>query len=95
LAGVAAKMMFLDGFDVDGLGATAGSAVSVTITGLLGGTLTFLMGVPAGVTTPFAYSKRFNPPLQASAVNTSIAVVVASFGSGNTASTVNAYGHSL
>ncbi len=89
----AAKMGFLDGFDIDGLGATAGSAIAVTITGLLGGTLTFRIGVPAGVTVPVTYSKRFNPPLQASATAQAIAVNVPSFGTNNTASSCNAYGH--
>lgn len=86
-------MGYLDGFDIDGLGATAGSAVAVTITGLVGGTLTYLIGVPAGVTVPFAHSKRFNPPLQGSTMAQAIGVTVASFGSGNTASTNNTYGH--
>lgn len=89
----AAKMGFLDGFDIDGSGATAGSAIAVTITGLLGGTLTYRIGVPAGATVPISYSKRFSPPLQASAVNTNIVVNVPSFGTGNLASSNNVYGH--
>lgn len=89
----AAKMGYLDGFDIDGLGATAGSAIAVTVTGLLGGTLTYEVGIPAGITTPFTYSKRFNPPLQASAVATNIVVNVPSFGVGNTQSSSVAYGH--
>lgn len=87
------KMGFLDGFDIDGLGATGGSAISVTVTGALGGTLTYKFGVPAGATVPVHQSFRFNPPIQASAVNTNLVVGVPSFGSGNTASSVNAYGH--
>ena len=39
------------------------------------------------------YAVTYNPPLQASAVNTNIVVNVPSFGSGNTASSTNAYGH--
>ncbi len=87
------KMGYLDGFDIDGLGATAGSAIAVTVVGLLGGTLTFEVGIPAGATVPFTYSKRFNPPLQASAVNTNLVVNVPSFGTGNTQSSSVAYGH--
>lgn len=87
------KMGYLDGFDLDGCGATAGSAISVTVTGLLGGTLTFTVGIPAGATVPYHQSFRFNPPLRAAAVNTNIVVNVPSYGSGNTASTTNAYGH--
>ncbi len=89
----AAKMGYLDGFDIDGTGATAGSAVAVTITGLLGGTLTFQVGIPAGATVPVQISKRFSPPLQASAVATNIVVNVPSFGTGNLAASTNAYGH--
>jgi hypothetical protein len=89
----AAKMGYIDGFDLDGLGATAGSAIAVTIAGLLGGTLTFQVGIPAGVTVPFSLSRRFNPPLQASAVATNIVVTAPSFGAGNTQSSCNAYGH--
>jgi hypothetical protein len=88
-----AKMGYLDGFDVDGLGATAASAIAVTVTGLIGGTLTFQFGIPAGVGVPVTFSKRFNPPLKASAVNTNIVVNVPTFGSGNTAASTNAYGH--
>jgi hypothetical protein len=93
LAAVANKMNYLDGFDIDGLGATAGASVALTITGALGGTLTYNYGVPAGVTVPVRSSYRFNPPLQALAVNTAITVAVASFGAGNTASSMNVYGH--
>ncbi len=90
----AAKMGFLDGFDVDGLGATTGASIAVTVVGILGGTLTYRMPITAGATTPNAiFSKRFNPPLQASATNTNIVVNVPSFGSGNTASSNNVYGH--
>lgn len=87
------KMGYLDGFDIDGLGATSGAAIAVTITGLLGGTLTFEVGIPAGVAVPFSYSKRFNPPLQASATGTNIVVNVPSFGTGNTQSSSCAFGH--
>jgi hypothetical protein len=93
LASASGKMLYLDGFDLDGLGATAGSAISVTVTGILGGTLTFTVGIPAGATVPYHQSWRFNPPLQANAVNTNIVVNVPSFGSGNTASSCNAFAH--
>ncbi len=91
----AGKMGFLDGFDIDGLGATSGAAIAVTVVGLLGGTLTFEVGIPAGATVPFSYSKRFNPPLQASGTGVNIVLNVPSFGSGNTQSSSCAYGHML
>lgn len=88
-----AKMGYIDGFDLDGLGATAGTAIAVTVAGLLGGTLTFEVGIPAGVTVPFTLQRRFSPPLQASAIATNIVVTVPSYGTGNTAASVNAFGH--
>jgi hypothetical protein len=87
-----AKTGYLDGFDLDGLGATSGSAINVTVGGILGGTLTFAVGIPAGATVPFHQSFRFNPPLKASAANTNIVVTVPSYGTGNTAASVNAFG---
>lgn len=89
-----AKMGYLDFVDVDGLGATTGGAIAVTIAGVLGGTLTYQLGIPAGVLVPLAPLRlRFNPPLQASAVNTNFVISVPSFGTGNTAASTNAGAH--
>jgi hypothetical protein len=95
ITATANRMGYCTGFDIDGLGATAGSAIAVTLSGILGGTLTWEVGIPAGVTVPFTYSKRFNPPLQASGVNTAMTLTVPSFGSGNTQSNANIYGFKL
>lgn len=93
LAKAAGKTTYISGLLITGLGASAGSAALVTISGLLGGSQTFNVGVPAGVTVPIApINLRFDPPLPASAVNTDIVVTVASFGSGNTAASVIASG---
>lgn len=89
-----AKMGYLDGFDIDGMGATAGSVVIVTVAGLLGGTLNYALPIVAGNTTPNpSFTKRFNPPLQASATNTNIVVSVPSFGSGSPGQSTNTFGH--
>lgn len=93
LAAVAERINFLSGFEVTGAGATAASVVAVTVTGLLGGTLTYNVVVPAGATTsitPLVVS--FTRPLEASAANTAIVVSAASFGVGNTNASVNAHG---
>jgi hypothetical protein len=77
LAGAAGKTTYITGFQCMGLGATAASIVQVAVTGLLGGTQTYLVSVPAGVTTPispFPLAVLFDPPLPASAVNTAIVV---------------------
>lgn len=93
LAAVAGKRTFLSGFAVDGLGATAGSVIEVTITGVLGGTMRRKVTIPAGVgvaITPLYV--EFNRPIPASADNTAIVVNVPSFGAGNTSAIVNVHG---
>lgn len=96
IAAASGKTSYLTGFDVVGAGATAGSVILVTVTGLSGGTLTFPFTVPTGATvgaTPL--SVRFPFPLPASAPNTAIVVNVPSFGAGNTNAASIAYGYQL
>lgn len=91
---VAAKTNYLEGFDVTGTGSTAGQVVVVTITGLLGGTVTYNMASATGVLvqdTPL--SIRFIRPLPASAVNTAIVVSCASLGAGSTNNVTTAFGY--
>jgi hypothetical protein len=84
----------ITGFTISGLGATAGSAIAVTVTGLAGGTQTYEVGIPAGVTTPMGpFQVNFNPPYPASGVGVNIVVNVPSFGSGNTNASVVATGY--
>lgn len=89
---------WIEGFDVTGGGATAASIVEITVTGLqtATGTLKFEMNVLAGVTGPVnaqgGLSVTFPEPLPASAANTAIVVTLPTLGSGNTASSVTAYG---
>ena len=92
---------YLQHVTVSGAGATAGSVVSMTVTGLMGGTQTFNIEVPAGVTTGIGASNAgvinfdFGPSgagLPGAAINTAIVVTVPAFGSGNTNAAVNANG---
>lgn len=95
LAAAAGRRAFITGFVVDGLGATGAAVVDVTVTGVLGGTITRKVNVPAGATvtiTPLVV--EFNRPLPASADNTAIVVNVPSFGAGNTQALVSARGFS-
>lgn len=86
---------YINGFAVDGLGATAGSVIEVTVTGVLGGTLRYKMTIPAGATVAVTrLFAEFERPIPASAVNTAIVVNVPSFGAGNTSAIVNAHGFS-
>lgn len=96
LAGVSAKTTYLAGFDVSGSGATLGSAVTVTVTGVITGTLSYTYAVVAGVllgnpslVVPLPH------PVPASATNTAIVVSCPALGAGNTNATVNAYGYQL
>lgn len=96
LVAVAGKTAYLTGFEVTGAGATAGLPVSVTVTGLLGGTLTFTYAAAAGVLVanqPLII--QFPIPLPASAVNTNIVVSCPALGAGNTNNTVSAHGFNL
>jgi hypothetical protein len=94
LAAAAGKTNFLCGFEVTGGGATAAAIVQVTVTGLLSGTATYLVGVVAGATAPNApLMVKFNPPLQAATTNTAIVVTVPALGAGNTNSAVVAHGY--
>ncbi len=96
LAAKAGVTNYLQGFQVTASGATAGLAVTGTVTGLLGGTMSFTFVFPAGVAVaaqPLIY--YFEPALPASAPNTAIVVTVPAGGSGNTNATVSAQGFQL
>lgn len=96
LAAVASKTNYLSGFQITASGATVGADVSVTITGLLGGTITYTFNAPAGAlvgATPLVVT--FPYPLPASAVNTAIVVTCPALGAGNTNATANAQGYVL
>lgn len=96
LAAAAGKTTYITGFDITGAGATAASVISITITGMLGGTLTYTLAIPAGVTTAVqSLVVQFLYPMPASGANTAIVVNMPSFGAGNTNATANAYGFQL
>lgn len=95
LPAVAGQTTYLAGFYVDGLGATAGSVIEVTVSGALGGSFTRKMTIPAGAgvaVTPL--EMNFTRPIPSSAVNTAIVVTVPTFGAGNTNAIVRAWGYS-
>jgi len=95
LTGTSATTVFVGGFMVDGLGATAGSVIAVTLSGLLGGSQVFRVTIPAGVTVALAGARlvvEFARPIPASAVNTPIVLTVPSFGTGNTVANAAIHG---
>jgi len=93
LAAAAGHTCYLTGFEVTGGGATAASIVPVTVTGLVGGTLTYYVAVPAGATAGIVpLVVQYQRPLAASATNQAIAVSASTFGVGNAAASVVAHG---
>lgn len=94
LAGAAGKTTYITGFEVTGAGATAGSVVTVTVTGTNSATApTYVVTVPTGATTGIQpLQVEFPSPIPASGVNTAVVVNVPSFGAGNTNAAVVAHG---
>lgn len=93
LPAAAGATTFITGFEVTGTGATAGSIITITVTGILGGTKSYVYVVPAGVGAAApTLTVEFSRPIPASALNTAIAVNVPSFGAGNTNAAVTAHG---
>jgi hypothetical protein len=96
IAAVTGETAYLTGFEFTGGGATSAALKTLTITGLLGGTRSYTIAVPAGTTLgcqPLVV--YFYPALPASATNTAITVSIPTLGAGNTASSVNCQGFYL
>jgi len=94
LTPTATTTAYITGFEVTGSGATAALPVTVTVTGLLGGTRHYTYSFAAGVLVGNSpLSVTFFPALPASAVNTAIVVSCPASGSGGTNNTVVAHGY--
>jgi hypothetical protein len=93
---VANKTAVLCGFVYTGTNATAAQAGSVTVTGLVGGTMSFgyptlAAGAAVPVTSPV--DEAFLPCLPATSVNVAITVNGPALGTGATLATVTAWGY--
>lgn len=96
IAAAAGETSYLTGFQITASGATAAGVVTVTVVGVLGGTMSFTFAVPAGVAVgATSLSVSFPDPVPSSAVNTAIVVTLPALGSGNTNATVVAEGFQL
>lgn len=93
LPAAAKRLNFIKGFTITGGGATAGSVIAVTVTGAIGGTLTFYVAVPTGATAQTLLHVNLPYALAATDENVAITVAVPSFGAGNTAASVVAFGY--
>lgn len=96
LAGAAAATTYVTGFQITAGGATAGACVSATLAGVIGGTATYAFCVPTGATLaaqPLVV--KLDPPVPASAVNTSIVLTLPALGAGSTNAAVSLQGYRL
>lgn len=93
LTGRPGMATYITGFTVSGGGSTAGGTVNVTVTGVIGGTMTFSLGIPALVTSPVLLNQIFPLPIPTTTQNTNIVVSVPTFGAGNTGASIVAYGY--
>jgi hypothetical protein len=93
IAAAAGYRGYITGFDITGAGATAAANVVATLTGLLGGTRSYVVSAPAGATAPITpLAVRFDEPLPASGLATAITVTLPALGAGNTHACVNVHG---
>lgn len=96
LSSESGKTAYISGFSVVGAGATVGLPVLVTVTGLLGGTLTYVYSAAVGVLLPNTpLHVAFASPLPASALNTNIVVTCPALGAGSTHNAVVATGYKV
>jgi hypothetical protein len=87
------RYTYICGFSITSSGSTAAAVVAATVTSVVGGTMTYTYTSVAGATlanTPLIVA--FTPCLPATAANTTIPVSIPSLGSGNTNTTVTAWG---
>jgi len=96
LAAVVGKTMYVSGFTVSGAGATAGLPVTVTLTGVVGGTASFTYAAAVGAlvgNTPLAVV--FPKPLPATGPGVAITLSCPALGVGNTNNSAVLYGFAL
>lgn len=90
---VAGKCAYVTGFEITAGGATAAALAEAVLSGIRGGSATYIFGAPAGATlqaTPLIV--RFEPALPASEINTAIAITLPTLGTGNTKAAVAIHG---
>lgn len=96
LAAAAGKMTYITGFQCTASGATAGADVTVTVAGVVGGTMNYTQTAPTGATLgAYPLIVPFSHPIPASAINTAIVVTMPALGTGNTNATCAAQGFQL
>jgi hypothetical protein len=95
IAALPGETAYLTGFEITSGGSTAGSLSTVTITGLAGGTMSYVISIPAGVTLAAAPAwVSFYPALAASGPNVAITMTLPS-ASGRTSAALSMQGFYL
>lgn len=90
---VAAKINYATGFEITGAGATTGLPVTVTLTGVLGGTLSYTYTFAVGALLPNQpLIIEFPEPVPASAANIALVLSCPAGGAGNTNNSVTLHG---
>jgi hypothetical protein len=93
LPAAANQVTYISGFEVTGTGATAALAVTCTVTGIVGGTLSYTYAAAAGVAVanqPLIV--EYAIPIPASGPGVAIVVSCPSLGAANTNNTIDAHG---
>lgn len=96
LAAVPNKTTYICGFSATSSGSTGAAVVTLTVVGVITGTMSFTYTTVAGVTlgnTPLVVN--FSVCMPASALNTAIVITLPALGAGNTNATVTAKGYVL
>lgn len=96
LPAVADQTTYVTGFEITGAGATVGLPVIATVTGLIGGTRSYIVVAAVGAlvaNTPVIV--QFPVAIPANAVNTAIVISVPALGAGNTHSAVVIHGYQV
>jgi len=93
LPAIQGRNTYICGFAITSGGSTGALVVAPTVTGVIGGPLTFAYASVAGATLGNApLVVPITPCMPSTTVNTPITVTVPSLGAGNTNTTVNAWG---
>lgn len=88
----AGERFYVEGYGIQGLGATAASSINATLTGL-GTTKSEVLVIPAGIALQGPNIERvYNKPL-AGAIGSAITLSVPSFGAGNTKALACVWGY--
>jgi len=92
----APELAYVTGFEITAAGATGAAIVVATLAGVIGGTMSFIFGVPAGATamaSPLVV--QFPQPIPAAAAGTDIVLTLPALGAGNTNAAVVLHGFKI